>query len=338
MKSLQAALSKRITPYVIGASASLILITVFYIVIRYSFTPLFISLQTGKYLYFVNTNIFTVREYAVKVSFFIAVTLVLLLAAKLSEKKLTSKIVNLDIPPLAYLEHWRENKRVSAGLLFLAYLFLAVNAAAVAIIWFNVLQEHLPTLYSLLFFTTTASMAFSTTLLLLPYLDETTKLTNMCKKLLEEIPETPTKEDYKKIEILTVILHAMVTDTILRNTKQIEEINPQPYLATITLTMIHGEKNNVQKARQIVTKLLDHLAGGEYHLLLQTLTEAEKQLPDIPKIAEKMELTLNEPAQFIYAPRTRKNVVTRTLLSVAATSAMLVTISLLKWLFYFTTS
>ncbi|MEM1885785.1 MAG: hypothetical protein QXZ24_09325, partial [Candidatus Jordarchaeales archaeon] len=96
--------------------------------------------------------------------------------------------------------------------------------------------------------------------------------------------------------------------------------------------------NNVQKARQIVTKLLDHLAGGEYHLLLQTLTEAEKQLPDIPKIAEKMELTLNEPAQFIYAPRTRKNVVTRTLLSVAATSAMLVTISLLKWLFYFTTS
>ena len=99
--------------------------------------------------------------------------------------------------------------------------------------------------------------------------------------------------------------------------------------------MIHGEKSNVQKAKQAATKLLDHLAGGEYHLLLQALTEIEKQLPEIPKMAEKMELTLNEPAQFIYAPRTRKNIMTRALLPVAATSAILVTVSLLKWLFYF---
>ncbi|MHA1581509.1 MAG: hypothetical protein ACTSYM_03255 [Candidatus Baldrarchaeia archaeon] len=58
--------------------------------------------------------------------------------------------------------------------------------------------------------------------------------------------------------------------------------------------------------------------------ILQTLTEAEQQLPEIPKMAEKMKLTLNEPAQFIYTPRTRKNIITRAFIPIAATSAIII--------------
>lgn len=338
MKSPRILLKKRVAPYVMATITSSLLIAVLYVIVRYAFTPLFISLQLGNYLYLVNTNIFTVKEYAVKASIFIAVTLVLIVVAAKSSGRLTNEITNLSMPPLAHLEYWRENKRASAALLALAYLSLLLHVAAVAIIWFNALQEHLPTLYLILLSSAAASITFSVALLLLPQLDEITQLTNTCKKLVEEVSETPAKEDYRKIELLTLLLHVMVTDAVLRNIKQVGELNPQPYLATITLAMIHGEKSNVQKAKQAATKLLDHLAGGEYHLLLQALTEAEKQLPEIPKMAEKMELTLNEPAQFIYAPRTRKNIITRALLPVAATSAILVTVSLLKWLFHLTTS
>ncbi|MEM1512829.1 MAG: hypothetical protein QXN15_09770 [Candidatus Jordarchaeales archaeon] len=338
MKSTLFFLKKRIAPYVTAAITSSLLIAVLYVIVKYAFTPSFIPLQLGNHLYLVNTNILTVKEYAVKASIFVAVTLAMIIVATKLSRRLTSEITKLVMPPLAYLEYWRENKRASAALLTLAYLSLLFHAAAAAMIWFNALQEHLLTLYSILLSSAAASITFSAALLLLPQLDEITRLTDTCKKLVEEVSETPAKEDYKKIELLTLLLHAMVTDAVLRNIKQVGELNPQPYLATLTLAMIHGEKSNVQKAKQAATKLLDHLAGGEYHLLLQALTEIEKQLPEIPKMAEKMELTLNEPAQFIYAPRTRKNIMTRALLPVAATSAILVTVSLLKWLFYFTMS
>ncbi len=338
MESLQNIMKKRVAPYLIVAITSVVLFSVIYAAARFAFIPLFIPLQLGNYIYFINTNIFTVKDYGVKAVIFVIVALASATITIKASDKLTRQVAKLNMPPIAYLEYWKENKRSSAVSLTLAYLFLLFHAAAAALIWFSALQEYLSTLYSVLLYAAAGAIAFSSALLLLPWLDDVVQLTNACKKLVEEVSDTPTKEDYKKIEILTLLLHTMVTDAVTRNIKQLGEINPQQYLATITLAMIHGEKTYVQKAKQASAKLLDQLANDEYHLLLQTLTEAEKQLPEIPKMAEKMELTLNEPAQFIYAPRTRKNIMSRALIPIAATSAILITISILKWIFYFTTS
>ncbi|MBS7287764.1 MAG: hypothetical protein KIH01_03190 [Candidatus Freyarchaeota archaeon] len=331
-------LERRTAPYIGASLASAPIIAALYAAARYAFSPLYLPLQLGKYLCYINTNIFSVGGYAVKAAAFTVLAVALTVAAVKASSKLTGEVARLSRSPLTYLEYWRENKRASAALLVLAYLAIIVHASAATLIWTNILREHLATLHSILLSSAAASIAFSVALLILPNLDDTAQLTEACKKLVEEVSEPSTKEDYKKIELLTLILHVMVTDAVLRNIKQIGGLNIQPYLATITLAMIQGEKGNVQKAKQAATKLLDQLAGGEYNLLLQTLIEAEKQLPEIPEISKKMELTLNEPAQFIYAPRTRRNLALRALLLIAAASATLVAINILKWLFYFSTS
>ncbi len=337
MKSLQNIMKRSVAPYLVAAAASFLILITLYAVMRYAFIPLFVPLQTENYLYYINTNIFTVRDYAVKAVIFVAVTILLTVAAVKVSNRLTGEVASLKMPPLAYLEYWKENKRASAVLFILAYLALVVNAASAALIWFNAFQAYIATLHSSLLYSAAASIAFSVVLLLLPWLDDVAQLIDACKKLVGEVSEPPAKEDYRKVGLLTLFLHVMVTDAILRNIKQIERLNPQPYLATITLAMIHGKKNNVQKAKQAATRLLDQLAGGEYNLLLQTLTDAEKELPEIPKMAGKMELMLNEPAQFIYVPRTRRNIALKALLPIAAASTITILINILKWLLYFAT-
>ncbi len=338
MKSPLTLLRRRFTPYLVAALAAAFLLAAFYMTVVFAFTPLYVPLQLGNYLYYVNTNIFYVREYAGKVAVFAAVTASLTaVAVKLSDR-LKGEILRNHMPSLPYIEYWKENKKASAALLVLAYLALLVQAAAAALIWFNVLQEHLLTLYRVLLYSTAASLALPVAFLLQPNLDDEERLTEACKEVVDEVAEPPTKEDYRKIEHLTLLLNVMVTDAVLRNIKQIGELNPQPYLATITLAMIHGEKKNVEKAKQIAKKLLDHIENREYHLLLKTLTESEKQLPEIPKVIEKMEVTLNEPAQFVYAPQTRRSITVKSLIPVIAASTIIAALTILKWVFYFTTT
>jgi hypothetical protein len=321
-------------------------LVLFYFLTYYSFSPYFTwiltyNLYDGKYyMFFISTNVLYFGESLLKAAIFTAtLAFTAILSIKISQTSTIAQIITgskkKESQPTEIIQRWKTNKKITSAALILQYLTLIILIGITFLIWYSILQQYLTIFLILLRYVVTLIAALGITYLINPLLDDEKMLAQACLSIINGIKEGYEKEGIKKIDLAYFMLYLLLNQALSKNIEELEEFNLEPPLTTLYFALLHNEKETITKAKKITTNLLKAITQQKTQDIIKHLSEIDKKLGDVQKLAKTVEISIHYPSLSIYSLNSSSKLARlKAALPLVASVLSAILIYFVKWVYY----